>query len=892
MRLVLFFIFITSHVLLAQNSISKADSLLLDGQGEEAIKLLNEALEETTATDKPFLQLKIAESWLSLQQYDKAQSLIEEVKQVNATGLLLADIKLVEGYLLLYQGKNEQAIKVFEQAEQLFTQIRLGSDLPMAKTLTGLGLAYYNDAKLKQAEEHLLMALSIRSKLLPANHELIAASYNDLGLVYSQTDPDKALSYYEKALPVYLALHGKEHAKIAINNTNTGVIYSNLELYGDAINNLEEALNIWNALIKTPSPRKAFVLFQLGYTYQQMKNNGNAEVYYLRALDEYRKSYGEKHPDIASVLNALGNLERLKDNYTKALTYFHQALVSNLRNYSTPDVNDIPRATDFYNGKYLLYSLMYKAQTFEARYFGKTLKFSDLSNGLQHLMACDSLIDNLRQQSNNEADKITLGTVANEVYADAVRIASTMSEVAFGNRNDYREKAFYFSEKSKSAVLLEAISDVNAKSFAGIPANLLEDEANIKSAITLCTQKLAQKPATEEEAYLRESLYALNKQYQEFIKSLEVKYPDYYNLKFNTKTPSSHDLQKITDTKTALLSYFIDDSKVNNAARLYIFVITEKKINIVSHVLDANFDKYLTGFRNALYYNESRTLNTVAHKLYKLLIPAALPKSINNLVIFPTGRLGVIPFEALISKPVKDENSNPSYLIKRYAVRYEFSASLALQKHGTDKKAIQSILLCAPINFNEIDNLSSLPGTNEEVNNIGKLFNQASAKATVITNEQASEERIKSDELEKFDLVHFATHGIVDESNPELSKIFLKAGNSEDGYLYSGEIYNLKLNAQLVTLSACQTGLGKIAKGEGVIGLSRALIYAGAKNIMVSFWSVADESTALLMEDFYTNTLQSKSTFAQSLQQVKIKMLNSKAYHSPYYWAPFVLIGF
>jgi CHAT domain-containing protein/tetratricopeptide (TPR) repeat protein len=891
MRLAFFLLLITSHMVLAQNSISQADSLLLDGKGEEAIKLLNEDLKETPTNDKPFLQLKIAESWLSLQQYDKAQALIEVVKQGSTTELLMADIKLVEGYLLLYQGKNEQAIKVFEQAEQLFTQLRLGSELVMAKTLTGLGLAYYNDAKLKQAEEQLLMALLIRSRLLPANHELMAASYNDLGLIYSQSDVDKALTYYEKALPIYLALHGKDHAKIAINNTNTGVIYANLELFGDAINNLEEALRVWNAVIKTPSPRKAFVLFQLGYTYQQMKDNNNAEVYYKRALDEYKNSYGEKHPDIASVLNALGNLERLKENYPQALGYFHHALISNLKNYSNPDIYNIPQTNEYYNGKYLLYSMMYKAQTFEARYFGKTLKFSDLKAGLQHLLACDSLIDNLRQQSNNEADKITLGAIANEVYADAVRMSVTMSEVAFGNRDNYRATAFYFSEKSKSAVLLEAIADVNAKSFAGIPANLLEEEENIKSAITLSTQKLAQKPTAEEEAYLRESLYTLNKQYQDFTKSLEQQYPDYYNLKFNTKTPSANDLQKITDGQTALLSYFIDDSKVNNTARLYIFIVTQNKLSIVWHSLTSDFNKYLTGFRNSLYYNESKTLHTVAHKLYKLLIPT-LPKNINSLVIFPTGRLGVIPFEALISKAVKEITSSPAYLIKQYAVRYEFSASLALQKTSADKKAIQSILLFAPITFSEVDNLDPLPGTQEEVNNIGTLFNQASAKATIVVNKEASEERIKSGELEKFDMLHFATHGIVDESDPELSKIFLKAGHSEDGYLYSGEIYNLKLNAQLVTLSACQTGLGKIAKGEGVIGLSRALIYAGAKNIMVSFWSVADESTALLMKDFYAHTLQTKSSFAKSLQQVKINMLNSKSYNSPYYWAPFVLIGF
>ncbi|MCZ8217622.1 MAG: hypothetical protein O9262_15365, partial [Cyclobacteriaceae bacterium] len=121
MRLAFFLLFITSHVVLAQRSIDKADSLLLDGKGEEAIQLLNEALTQVPANDKPFVQLKIAESWLSLQQYDKAQTLIDVVKQGNATGLLLADVKLVEGYLLLYQGKNEQAIKIFQQAEQQFT---------------------------------------------------------------------------------------------------------------------------------------------------------------------------------------------------------------------------------------------------------------------------------------------------------------------------------------------------------------------------------------------------------------------------------------------------------------------------------------------------------------------------------------------------------------------------------------------------------------------------------------------------------------------------------------------------------------------------------------------------------------------------------------------------
>ena len=134
---------------------------------------------------------------------------------------------------------------------------------------------------------------------------------------------------------------------------------------------------------------------------------------------------------------------------------------------------------------------------------------------------------------------------------------------------------------------------------------------------------------------------------------------------------------------------------------------------------------------------------------------------------------------------------------------------------------------------------------------------------------------------------------MVDEKDPELSRIFLQnSSQTEDGNLFAGEIYNLELEANLVTLSACQTGLGKISKGEGVIGLSRALVYAGAKNIIVSFWSVADQSTADLMRDFYQKMLESKSGYSQNLRQAKLQMIRSENFSAPYYWAPFILIGF
>jgi CHAT domain-containing protein len=152
---------------------------------------------------------------------------------------------------------------------------------------------------------------------------------------------------------------------------------------------------------------------------------------------------------------------------------------------------------------------------------------------------------------------------------------------------------------------------------------------------------------------------------------------------------------------------------------------------------------------------------------------------------------------------------------------------------------------------------------------------------------------IKSAPLKDFRFVHFATHGKVDEGSPELSRIFLQSGSEDDGNLFAGEIYNLELGANLVTLSACQTGLGKVVRGEGVIGLSRALVYAGAQNILVSYWSVADESTAVLMKDFYSNVLDHPDIpYCESLRHAKLQLMTKKDFAAPFYWAPFVLIGF
>ena len=219
--------------------------------------------------------------------------------------------------------------------------------------------------------------------------------------------------------------------------------------------------------------------------------------------------------------------------------------------------------------------------------------------------------------------------------------------------------------------------------------------------------------------------------------------------------------------------------------------------------------------------------------------------------------------------------------------------------------------------------LGRLPHTRTEVETIASLFEQDATRAHF--DRDATEENVKiGNALEQFDYVHFATHGLFNPRRPGFSSIILAQlpGSKEDGFLEMNEVWNLPLAAELVVLSGCRTGLGKRMRGEGLIGLTRAFMYAGASSVLVSLWNVNDASTAALMVEFYRNMLKKGMSKVDALREAKLAMLRgelrltddglqrdvagikpamkasqpagsdkSKDYTHPYYWAPFVLVG-
>lgn len=868
---------------------AQLNSLMQDARYEEVIKL-TESVTSATPLRNHLINCR-SEALINLQRSAEAEKLLQQELQQKLSAEEKGTTLATLGFLYMNLGRTDKSLEFLQQASELHDDPAY--PLQRARTLAFLGQLFSSSGKYAQAEEQLQMALHLREMNLPENHELIAASYNDLGLASTVTNPDQALEYFDKAIAIYELRYGKEHPKIAITLVNSGIVYRSVRLYGDATASFEDALKIWNKVYTQPHPAKAFALSNLGETSAAIGNLSAALDYFRQALNMYEQVYGKKHPDIARIYILIGQIKLSQSRFDEALANYQQAIIANTSDFDdeNPEIN--PRGKNFYNGFQLLYAQMRKAQAFESRYFGKTLRQRDLETALHQLQQCDSLIDKLRQQTSLESDKLTLGSIANEVYADGARIGYELSEVAFRKRRQFRELSFYFAEKSKSAVLLDAISEANAKSFAGLPPELLEEEKNLKSALTLIYQKLAQKPSEEEEKYLRETAYELNRTYEEFIRKLETQYPDYFNLKFNTATPSIQALQQRLTTETAIISYFIDDH--NNRRQLYIYIITPRKFYIVSRAIPDNFDRLITGYRNSMFYLTHAQFIGISHQLYRILRPR-LPGNVNSLVILPTGRLGIIPFEALLYKKVKDPETSYDqlpYLNNQFAIRYEFSAGLILQKNNSTADDIQSAVLFAPIDFPGSPELPVLPGTAEEVNRLQQLFSTRGISTNKLTEDRANENYFKDQALQNYNIIHLATHGMVNEESPNLSCIYLHPhSEAEDGRLYTGELYTLRFNARLITLSACQTGLGRITRGEGVIGLSRALVYAGAQNLLVSFWSVADESTALFMTRFYQNALTDKPVnFARALQLTRHEMIHGR-YAAPFYWAPFILIGF
>ena len=268
--LILFFISCLSVMSVAQNTdiLIKADSLLSIAEYDHALNLIRQ-YESNDINTKVLLDNKMVEILIVQGRLDDAETKLKSISNINSEfekAITLTN----NGFLQLNKGRYDIALENLRSALTKFQSTGTQNTREGAKCLSTLGLVYGSTRKYKQAEENHVIAMQIREKLFGSESEEVAASYNDLGLIFLETDPDKSLEYFEKSLITYQKIHGLNHPKIAISSTNIGFAYRKLDLFGDAIVNFENAKTIWEKIYPNGHPNQALVLSYLGQTYSQM----------------------------------------------------------------------------------------------------------------------------------------------------------------------------------------------------------------------------------------------------------------------------------------------------------------------------------------------------------------------------------------------------------------------------------------------------------------------------------------------------------------------------------------------------------------------------------------------------------------------------------------------
>ncbi|MEM6299545.1 MAG: CHAT domain-containing tetratricopeptide repeat protein, partial [Bacteroidota bacterium] len=669
---------------------------------------------------------------------------------------------------------------------------------------------------------------------------------------------------------------------------NIGLIKVKHKPYAEAQRIFEESLVIWREIYPNQQhPSEAYVTNNLGQIFLAQGDYQKADTYFKDALAMYKANYGAIHPEIAATYNLIAQNKLNKGDFKEALESVQEALKANSEHFQSNEIDKNPASNDVFSPSIFFSSLMLKANILRQQYLLKTLRLSDIENALSCLKNADEVLDIQRQQSNSNKDKLLLSASSAMLYERAVSLCNLLA-VETQKRSEYYEKAFYFSEKAKATILLEAINETKAKKFGNIPASLLEEEKNLKIDINFVEQQIALKPDEKSLEDYKYKLFTLKRDYEKLQETFETDYPKYFKLKYDVEPVKLATLQAQLDEETLLLDYMLGTDQV------FVFMIDSKKIDLVSLERDAEFDENITYLLNAIRFKLlPRDYTEVAYNLYKKLFPKRIKKNIKQIVVIQDGRLATLPMETLIGERVRNaedlEYAKLPFLLKDWTFSYAYSATLWHQSTQTSASQEVKIALFAPVEFEKgVD----LYATEKEVTSIARTCESKKVTSQIFLRQDAKEEVVKRNSTDKYSILHFATHGLVDEENPELSQILLTKSEKEDGNLFAGEVYNLQLNADLVTLSACEVGLGKLSKGEGVIGLGRAFLYAGANNLVLSLWEVSDESTAELMIDFYETKLNnSDNGYARALQKAKLDLLQDETFSAPYYWAAFLVLG-
>ncbi len=824
------------------------------------------------------------------------------------------------------KGDFENAAKYYEKS--LKEKIRIfGENHPhVALDYQNMGVLFGEHlGDYKRAQVLYEKALQIMLQNYGEKHIDVARIYFNMGSNYYRSgDLRKSLANYDKALNIFYEVLGKEyHHDVSMSYHEMGKVYENLKDYKKAVDYYELALQIRLDVYKTTMhPDVAHSYNSLGNIKRLEGKYKESVQYFEDALKIFKHSYKGLHPDIAETYNLLAEVYADKNDFNNALKSIQLALTANIPGFSYKNPNSSTPIDDAISDIRLLKSISLKSEIYYRRYSQMSHSTADLRESLNNYQTLSRLIDHVRKGYKAEGSKFLLAGNSVEYFDNAINVCIKLYKSTGDSR--YIDDAFVFSEQNKSRVLLDAMLEADARKLSGIPDSLLAREKQLRIDLAFYDTELqyqlyeAERTDSIQVRRINEKLFTLQNEYLKLKDTFEKDYTKYHELKYKSSNVNIADAREALDEDEILLEYF------TGTHSLYIFLVSKDNFDIEQIPIDSSFAVLCRDYLSSIKKLDKPEYIETSQKLYNILISPVDDKlsEANSLVIIPDGVLHYIPFEALIETG-NDENDFTSldYLINRFEVAYNYSASLQSQLTVSAANSLVSsgFLGFAPV-FDKTredegfimsaihsifgggesttrsgqyrDEFKALPYTKDEIESIVNLFKENSRNAKGFFYSQANEINLKQN-IGDYRYIHIASHSFVNPLQPQLSGIALASEedsrNVEDGILYSGEIYNLNLDADLVVLSSCESGIGKLVKGEGMMALTRGFLFSGARNVMTSLWKVLDRNTSRLMIEFYKNILDGKD-YKTSLRNAKLQMIKGSDTSFPLNWSGFVLI--
>ena len=629
-------------------------------------------------------------------------------------------------------------------------------------------------------------------------------------------------------------------------------------------------------------------------------------IYAEKGVELEKKLLGPISKTVATGYRLRGLAAMGKEDYDDAIHEFTQALTAN-------NFNKNP-ATAF-NYEEAIFTLAALGKAYFEK-FKLTGNDQFLKASLEWHDLADQTVTYRRRELYASSSKERITEEVGPAYESAVKICLQLQKET-GDKA-YFDKAFYFSERRKSVVLSETIQATQASVDAKVPMDCMEMQLELLRKIASyrhLRSNVYYENSPEDRAKIAEAdrqIQLLTVRFDSLLASAEQSCTNLSDLKKQEITVAPDVLKSWCDSsESAVLEYFLTDGS------LVIFAINETGLTVKEIPLPNNFDELVQQFRLSisevpLYEDDPveaqrrQLFWESSHALYKLLVAPIRGSLRERLMVIPDGELAYIPFAALIeNEPTASQQLNMAsypYLVRYYAFGYSFSAALLLQMEGKKHPWQPSPEFCAIAPDFENEAWSQYQMNEKGSDNFQLHFNMVEADTIhqilggrLLTGNTAVRTRLLENIYAR--ILHFSTHAFAYEINSDRSYLALTDSNNPQRIdpLYLWEIPYLPLAADMVFLSACETGIGRLTKTEGIVSLARSFAYAGAKNVFATLWSVKDhQEGAGLIFDFYENMLTQHLPKDQAMQSAQVKYLEShlsSALAHPHYWAAFIGIG-